>query len=604
MCYNNCVFDFISKETNGESKEGGSRQQKRSCRQKCMKQKKILALLTAVVMTLSLAACGGKNEAPAEGGAAPEGEATEAPAEDQWVNTYLSAEPTTLDPSRRSDTYSSEMLINVMEGLIRIEQRDGEYVVMPGDAETWESNEAGDVWTFHIGADRKWSDGEPVTAEQYVYSLQRSADPATGCPNSFFVSPILNYDAVSTGDMAVEELGVKALDSSTLEITLTAPMASFIESTDASIFYPQRQDIVEGFGEQYGADCEKFVYNGPFVIDEWVHNSSLKLTKNENYWDAANVSLSGVNYQIVSDTSAIQNAFDAGQLDFITVSSQEELAKYSMDSNNVLTEISGGTITFQFFNTEDKLFSNINIRKAFSMAVDQEKVNDMAFDGLRDPLYGWIAPAISVGDKTMRSVAGDTVKEMKAAETKTAQEYLLEGMKELGLGEDPAALDVTFSLAGTTDWYRTFGEYLQQLYKNELGIDLKIDFAEWGIFESNVYSGNFQIGFMGWGAYYNDPYDMLSIHLTDFNQIATGWSNKEYDEICRKAVVTMDPEERMNLYIQAEKIVLEDYIFTPFATSVSHQFSKSYVHDKYVEYGTDSLYFIHPGWKNTYISAK
>ena len=558
-------------------------------------KRRIIALLLTAVMSFSLAACSGSKEKATEGGA-----------EEQYVNTYLAADPTTLDPSLRSDTYSSDILMNSMESLIRVGQRDGEYTFVPGDAETWESDETGTVWTFHLGEDRKWSDGEPVTADQYVYSLQRTADPETGSPNSFFVSPIKNYAAISEGEMAPEELGVEAPDEHTLVITLENPMPSFLESTDASVFYPQRQEIVEQYGEQYGADFDKFVYNGPFKVTEWTHNSSIKIEKNENYWDAENVDLDYVTYQIMSDTAAIMNAYESGQIDVITVSSQEELQKYQADDSNVYTKISGGTISFAFYNTEDELFSNANIRKAFTMAVDQEKVNDIAFSGLREPLYGWIVPAISVGDKTMRSVAGDTLKEMRKetlAKT-TAKDILLEGMKELGLGDDPSTLDVTFSLAGTSDWFRTFGEYLQQMYKEALGVDVKIDFSEWGIFSDNVYSGNFQLGFMAWGAYYNDPYDMLSVHLTDFNQIATGWSDPEYDKLVLGASQEMDEDARMQMYIDAENILLEANVMCPFATSVSHQFTKSYLHDKYAEYGQDNLYFTHEGWKNVYVEGR
>ena len=439
-----------------------------------------------------------------------------------------------------------------------------------------------------------------------MYSLQRTADPETGSTNSFFVSPIKNYNAISEGEMKPEELGVEAPDEHTLVITLENPMPSFLESTDASVFYPQRKEIVEQYGEQYGADFDKFVYNGPFKVTEWTHNSSIKIEKNENYWDAENVDLDYVSYQIMSDTAAIMNAYESGQIDVITVSSQEELQKYQADDSNVYTQISGGTISFAFYNTEDELFSNANIRKAFTMAVDQEKVNEIAFSGLRDPLYGWIAPAISVGDKTMRSVAGDTLKEMRKetlAKT-TAKDILLEGMKELGLGDDPSTLDVTFSLAGTSDWFRTFGEYLQQMYKEALGVDVKIDFSEWGIFSDNVYSGNFQLGFMAWGAYYNDPYDMLSIHLTDFNQIATGWSDPEYDALVLGASQEMDEDARMQMYIDAENILLEANVMCPFATSVTHQFTKSFLHDKYAEYGQDNLYFTHEGWKNVYVEGR
>ena len=283
-------------------------------------RKRMLALILVGVLAVSMTGCGNS------GGDKPKTSNGEKDSK-QYVNTFMVDEPTTLDPSLRSDTYSSEILISTMEGLIRLEQREGKYVFMPGDAESWETSEDGTVWTFHLGEDRKWSDGEPVTADQYVYSLRRSAAPETGCPNSYFVTPILNYDAVSAGDMRPDQLGVKALDEHTLEITLTNPMPSFLESTDASIFYPQRQDIVEKYGDQYGADADKIVYNGPFVVSEWIHNSSIKLEKNEEYWDKDNVELSYVSYQIMSDDSARANAFESGQIDVFTASSQEQVQK-------------------------------------------------------------------------------------------------------------------------------------------------------------------------------------------------------------------------------------------------------------------------------------
>ncbi len=562
-----------------------------------MKKRKLISIMLAAVMAVSLTACGGGSKSK-EGGTT---------AQAQYVNTYFDSEPTTLDPSLRSDSYSNEILTNVMEGLIRIEQRDGKYEIMPGDAETWEPNEDESVWTFHLGKDRKWSDGEAVTADQYVYSLQRSSDPATGCPNSYFLAAILNYDAISTGEMPVEELGVKALDDYTLEITLKNPMPSFLESTDASIFYPQRQDIVEKYGDQFGTDADKMVYNGPFVVESWTHNSEIKISKNAEYWDKDNVSLDYVDYQILSDVSAVSNAYNSGQLDVLYASSSEEVAQLEADDNNVYTKISGGNITFAFYNTQDKLFSNVNVRKAFTLALDQEEVNEMGFDELREPLYGWIAPAISVDGTSMREVAGNPILEQKKAmeaEGKTAKDYLLEGMKELGLGDDPAALDVTFSLAGTDDWFHTFGEYLQQAYKEALGVEVKIDFSEWGIFSDNLANGNYQIGYMSWGAYFNDPYDMLSLHMSEFNQISTNWSNADYDALVKAGASEPDSEKRMQDYVDAEKILMDNYVVCPFATSVNHLFTKSYVHDKYAEYGEESLYFKHPGWKNVYVTDR
>lgn len=425
-----------------------------------MSLKKVLAILVATTMTFTMMACGKSDD---QGSASGE-------AEGQYLNTYLDAEPTTLDPSLRSDTYSSDILINTLDGLIRLEQENGEYKFGPGDAESWEVSEDGLTYTFKIGADRKWSDGQPVTAGQYVYSLQRSATPETGCPNSYFLTPLLNYDAISKGEMAPEELGIKAIDDATLEITLSYPMASFMESLDASIFYPQRQDIVELHGEKYGTDVDTMVFNGPFKLSSWTHNSSIEIVKNDQYWDKDKVKLDKINFQIMSDTAAITNAFESGQIDIISASSAEALDKYKNDTTLAYTPVSGGNISFGFYNTKDELFSNLNVRKAFTLAVDRDDINDMGFKGLREPLYGWVAPALGVDGKSLREATGDTIKlqqEELAASGKTPKDVLIEGMKELGLGEDPSTLDVTYFLEehqiGTELLVNIYNKFIKKL---------------------------------------------------------------------------------------------------------------------------------------------
>ncbi len=443
-------------------------------------------------------------------------------------NTYLSSDPTSLDISLRSDVYSSYIISDTMEGLVRLEDNNGEYVMAPGDAQSWESNEDGTVWTFHLG-DNKWSDGKEVTADQYVYSLVRSADPATGCPNNWFLTPILNYDAVSKGEMTPDELGVKALDSKTLEITLSTATPAFLQMCNGSVYFPQRQDKVEEWGEKYGTEAEYTVYNGPFTLESWTHNSQLVLKKNENYWDKDSVALDSVVYNIMPDISTQVNAFKSGDIDSIGVSTQEWLAEFKNDDEYVYNNYTTQTISFTFYNTDDELMSNKNIRKALTLAIDREDINDMCFGGLRIPTYGWVVPTISVGEQSFREAAGDPILEMKsimAAKGETPRDILIEGMEELGLGSDPADLEVTLSLAGTGDWYRTFGEYLQQVYLTELGITLKIDFSEWGVFYENVQNENYQIALMSWGAYYNDPYDVLSVFYSEWDQAETGWGNK------------------------------------------------------------------------------
>lgn len=560
-----------------------------------MKAKKIVALILAASMSLSLVACGSADDSNTSNNN------EEVQTEDaQYFNTYMASDPTSLDVSLRSDSYSSDIITNVMEGLIRLEEIDEKYVVSPGDAQTWETNEDGTVWTFHLG-DNKWSDGEVVTAEQYVYSLQRSANPETGCPNSFFLETLKNYSAISRNEMEISELGVKALDEKTLEITLEKSHPAFLEMCNSSIYYPQRQDIIEMYGDQFGSEADKTIYNGPYVLESWIHNSKLVLKKNPNYWNAENVKMETVNIAIMTDTSTVENSYKAGDLDTLSVSSQEAKMSFEADENSQYEYSVNSSVVFNFYNTTDKLFKNTKIRKAFSLAIDHEDINEMCFGGLRVPLWGWVAPNISVGSSNFRQASGDLMIDQYnalLAEEKTPKDLLLEGMAEEGLGDDTSTLDVTLSLAGTGDWFKTYGEYLQQVYLTELGVTLKIDFSDWGIFSSNLQSGDYQMGYMSWGAYYNDPYDVLSVFNSEYDQVGTGWVNEEFNVLIKEAGSEMDEQIRLEKFKKAEKILMDEAIVCPLAAGTSHSFYKNYVK------GYSTLSFSSNGYKGYYIENR
>lgn len=520
---------------------------------------------------------------------------------EQYINTYLTADPTTLDISLRSDSYSNSVLVNTMEGLVRMEEKEGDYFLAPGDAQTWESNEDGTVWTFHLGAN-KWEDGQPVTAEDYVYSLQRSSLPETGSPNSYFLAPILNFEAVNKGQKPISELGVKAIDEKTLQITLTKPVPAFLSMIDATVYYPQRQDKIEAWGEKYGSEAEYTISNGPFKVESWTHNSSLTIAKNDQYWDAEHVKLAKVNFAIMTDETTYYNAYESGQIDLVGTGRSEWIERFSGRDDSTYNSYTSATITYAFFNAQDKLFKNLNVRKAFSLAIDREDINEMCFSGLRVPTYGWVVPTISVGNTNYRQAAGDMVKDMQTElqnSGKTPKDLLLQGMQELGLGSDPSKLKVSFSLAGTDDWYRTLGEYLQQVCSEALGVNLELSFAEWGIFYDNVQKGKYQIGFMGWGAYYNDPYDLLSLFISDYDMIETGWKSTRFDELVRQGSVEMDEQQRLQDYIAAETILIKDECaVAPLATSRVNQFARNYVH------GYATLGFSNMGYKYVYTQGR
>lgn len=579
--------------------------------------KRFLTFMLAMSMCVSLAACGNDDaNKPADDTTNTPGDNTTAdntqkpadvpptegePDAEQYYNTFFSADPTTLDISRRSDTYSSNIMNNTMEGLIRLEGHTGEYVIAPAEAESWESNEAGDVWTFHLREGLKWEDGEPVTAEQYVYSLRRSVDPATGCPNSFFLNPIKNFEEVNTGALPVEEFGVKAIDERTLEITLSAPTPTFLQMINSTVYYPQREDKVNEYGEAFGSEADKYISNGPFKVESWTHNNSIVLVKNDNYWDADTVKLQKVTINIMADQTTYYNAFQNGEIDSVSTGELEWLDRFQQ-SDAVYVPVLSNTLSVMPFNNQDELFKNANVRKAFGLVIDREDLNDMCFSGLHVPTYGFVVPSISFGEEIYRDLAGDPIKDMidaLAAEGKTPKDLLIQGMEELGLGSDPSTLTVTLSLGGTSEWHKTLGEYLQQVYQNELGVTCNLEQMEWGIFSSKVDNGEYQMGFMGWGAYYSDPYDVLSLFESSYDAFGTGWSNAEFDALLKECAHEMDDAKRLEMCKQLETMIVnDDFVVNPLACSETQSFFKPYMR------GYDTTAFGSSGYKYMYTSGR
>lgn len=519
-------------------------------------KKKSLAIIIAMMLILTLSVGCGKDsgkDKPAGGGDTPAGEG-KADSE-QYLNINLGSEPSTLDASKGSDNYSSTVLNNVFEPLTRLEEDDDKNNTLePAGAESWDSNEDGTVWTFKI-RDMKWSDGEKVTAADYEYGIKRSIDQETASPYAFLLMPIKNAEKVNAGEMGLDELGVKSLDESTLEITLETTTPYFLDLTYQRVMFPQRKDIIEANGERYGSEPETLVYNGPFTLTSWVHNSELVLTKNDSYWDNETVQLQNVNLKIIQDENAGYNSLSNGSLDVAVANKPEWKDKFLKDEKLNHFEVINPQTFFMFFNTQDTVFKNANIRKAFSAAIDREDLAEVIFHGVNAPAYGWVPPSISIDGKEYRDLGEDPVKTIME-ENKDAKALLVKGLEELGMDTDPSKLVVTISLGSTDQWFRTYGEYLQQTFINTLGVDFKVEQMEWPVFNSNVEKGEFQIGYMAWGADFNDPSSMLSLFKSDAGAIATGWENARYDELIDLASKEMDASKRLEYFKEAEQILI------------------------------------------------
>lgn len=512
-------------------------------------KKKLVAALLVAAMALSLTACGGGGKGSSGGGGG---------ADAQQYNTYLATEPSTLDTIKGNDMYGWEINKNTLEPLTRLVEKDGKQEREGAGAESWEPNEDGTVWTFKL-RDNKWSDGQAVTAADYAYGITRTLDPDAGSPNSFFTAPFIkNGQKVVNGEVGVEELGVKAVDDKTLEITLEAPTPYFMSITDTRACYPVRQDIAEKYGETYGSELESLIFNGPFKVDSWTHNSEITLVKNDQYWDKDNVKLDKVNFAIVTDSNARYNSFESGALDTSSVGEQEWVDRFDKKEGVERVDTHQPAMRFDFFNVEDELFKNLNIRKAFTLAVDREDMAKTIYQDLHVPAYWWVPQAISTGEngEYLDQVPGPLEKMAKEEDPK---ELLLKGMEELGLGSDPSTINVKYSLSATTQWTRNYGEYVQQKYKEILGVNIELDFNEWSTFQQKTNGGEYQMANMVWTTDYDDPMSMISLFTTEnAGNIPTNWSNEKFDELIAQASREMDETKRVELYGQAEQVLFEE----------------------------------------------
>lgn len=475
------------------------------------------------------------------------------------INLFFDNEPKTLDPSKSADIDSGELLTNTLEGLTRIvKNSQGEDIPEKAGAVSWKVEENGKKWTFFL-RDYNWEDGKKVTAQDFEYGIKRSLNPKTASPMAYLLYPIKNGEKYNGGRAKAEEVGVKATDSKTLVIELENPVPYFLQISSLTLMAPQRKDIVEKYGSTYGSSFDKMIFNGPFKVTEWSHEKKIVLSKNENYWDRNSVKLSKINIHILKDENARMTMLYKGQADIAEASKKEWAAKFIKSKK--FKEISGynGATNFLFFNQKSKLFKNEKVRRAFSMGIDRKDMAETIYRGIFENAYGWIPPKVSIGEHEYRKKRGDLLNE----NTGEARALLIEGLKELGIEKSPEEITVTFSNPNTSTWSRKYSEYLANMYKETLGINIKSQFFQWPIFEKNMTDLNYEFAGMAWFGDYNDPSSFLEPFLSRHTAIATGWKDNKFDSLLKKAMITLDNEKRYQYFKEAENMLIRNSVVAP-----------------------------------------
>jgi len=500
-------------------------------------------LLLGIIILLFLSACGKEEDSSSKDHIA------------KVLNTFLLGEPKTLDPSMSTDTYSGDILINIFEGLTRIApDSSGEDSIAGAGALSWEVNSDETVWTFHL-RDYTWEDGKKVTAEDYVYGIRRSLAPATASPYSYLLFPIRNAEGFNRGDIPMEDLGVKALDEDTLEITLKNKTPYFLELTYSSLMLPEREDIVTKYGDRYGSSRDTIIANGPFRLKGWDHEQKITIEKNPAYWDRDSVGLDTISFYITRDENVRMNMLFKDEAQIGEASKKEWADKFISSGDFYEYPGYSAATNYLFFNEGNELFKNKNIRKAFSMGIKREEMSEMVYRGLFEPAYGWVAPGIHIDGVDFRKKVGDTLPHSSSTE---AREYLLKGLQELGMGTTkPEDITVTYLNPSTSTWARTYSEYLAKMYKETLGINVRSEFLSWPVFEERIARRDYDFGGMAWYADYNDPSSFLEIFSGQSDVSPISWDSREYDALLKKAFYSEDAGHRLDNFAEAEKLLLD-----------------------------------------------
>ncbi|MGL4731817.1 MAG: peptide ABC transporter substrate-binding protein [Clostridium sp.] len=474
------------------------------------------------------------------------------------LQIFLESEPKTLDQSKSVDTYASQVLTNVMEGLTRIEVgENGEDVIKPAGAKEWMVSEDGLVWTFKL-RDMKWSDGIPVKVEDYIYGITRTLSPEVNSPYAFLLYSIKNAEEFNMGQVSRKDLGLKKIDESTLEITLEEPTAYFLNLTYFKVMQPQRRDIVEKYGDLYGVDYDYMVYTGPFIISSWVHDNKIELTKNDNYWDKDEVKLDKVTMKIIKDEKQKMNDMLDGNLDIADVYDKQWIEKLDKSNEFNVTKGYDGSVNYTLFNHQDKYFKNDKIRKAFIVATAREEACEDVFKNLAEPAMAWCPPGVQVGKSEYREKANYSPVSSLQEKYDNPKELLIEGLKEIGEDENPKKHTFIYLQSNVSDRSKYYVELEKYVLEKELGVNIDIQYVTWPEFQKRTRTMDYQMAAQSWMGDYNDPSTFFDIWTSTAGIIQNGWSNERYDTIIKEASKINDQEKRIELFKEAERILIED----------------------------------------------
>ena len=459
-----------------------------------------------------------------------------------------------------------------MEGLLRLGKKAGE--IYAGGAESWNVSKDGKTWTFKLRKNAKWSNGTPITSDDYLFGFKRALTPATGAQYANILYSIKNAKAFNKGKIKdFSKVGIKAQGKYCLVITLEKPVPYFEQLLTFAITYPVNKEFYEKHKENFALTTENLIYNGPFVLSRWIPNGEFDFSKNPYYWNAENIKIDRINCPMIEDYNTSANMYLNGELDVTTTSgNQLPMFRHKKDIKKI-----PDSVWFLQFNTKNKYFKNVNIRKAIALAINRKTFcKNIRKDG-SIPAYSFVIPDINGGtaDNEKISFRNKFNKPYFNENIKKAQALYAKGLKELALKKLPT---IKF-LTSNNDDSRRDGQFIQEQLHSHLGMDIQLDPNQ---FQSRVQKTNqmdFDMVYRNWLPDFNDPVNFLDIWCSNSRNSHTGWSNPEYDSLITKAGLTQNTNKRMQYLHKAEAILMNDFPVIPLFFRTNNWLVKPYVKD-------------------------
>jgi oligopeptide transport system substrate-binding protein len=501
------------------------------------------ALCAAAVMLLSL---------PLQSGCSARERAVDVATREGVLLRGNLSEPKDLDPHVVTGVTEFNIISALLEGLVG--ENPVDLSPEPAAAERWTISDDGTVYTFFLRGNGRWSNGDPVTAGDFVFSFRRMLAPGMGSPYAYMLYGLKNAEAFHRGaGTNAAAVGAKALDSGTLELTLEAPVPHFLSLLAHHSWFPVHPPTVLRFGkaDEIGTPWTQpgnYVGNGPFVLVAWKPGNCIEVRKNALYWDSGAVSLSGMRFYPIGDHKIEERAFLAGQLHITGTVPIDRIEYYRKNRPDILRLDPYLGTYYYLLNVTKPPFDDARVRRAFSMAVDREQIVRFITRGGEAPAFFFTPP--DTDGYTCRSSIGGSIDE--------ARRLLAEAGYPGGSGFPRVSV-----LFNTSEAHARIAQAVQQMWRQNLGVDVELLNMEWKVYLDQTQSLKFDVARAGWIGDYADPNSFLDMWVTGGGNNRTGWSNRDYDALIRQAAGTLDTSARMDLFQRAEAILLAEMPVIP-----------------------------------------